>query len=196
MIIDLSLILVMGVFYAVGVYLVLARSLTRVLLGLMLISNATNLLIFHAAGPAGLPVFYEKDIDPSEYSDPLPQALVLTAIVIGFAMVAFILGMIYRGWVLSRADEIQDDDEDIRVASADRFDAEEDALADVEESEFDADEQTRLQQQEEENLRRSKAGSSAAGVDDDEEVALTAPGAPDLSDRISPDASATIPKES
>lgn len=54
MIIDLSLILVMGVLYAVGVYLILDRSMTRVLLGLMLMTNATNILILHAGGPAGL----------------------------------------------------------------------------------------------------------------------------------------------
>lgn len=194
MIIDLSLILVMGVLYAVGVYLVLARSLTRVLLGLMLISNATNLLILHAGGPADLPVFYEKGIDAQDYSDPLPQALILTAIVIGFAMVAFILGMIYRAWVLSKADEITDDDEDIRVASADAFDAEDDALPDADESEFDGDEQTRLQLQEEENLQREKAGSSSAQTEDTEGITLTAPGAPGLSHRPSQPATET-PKE-
>lgn len=195
MIIDLSLILVMGVLYAVGVYLVLARSLTRVLLGLMLISNATNLLILHAGGPAGLPAFYEKDIAPEEYSDPLPQALILTAIVIGFAMVAFILGMIYRAWVLSKADEITDDDEDIRVASADSFDAEEDAIADADESEFDADEQTRLQQQEEMNLVRDKSGATSAATDGSEEIVFTAPGAPGLSHSVSPHPTAHTPKE-
>lgn len=148
MIIDLSLILVMGVLYAVGVYLLLARSLTRVLLGIMLIANATNLLILHAAGPAGKPVFYDKSIAPEEYSDPLPQALILTAIVIGLATVAFILGIIYRSWVLDRADEITDDIEDLRVAETNPYDREEDTPADVEESEFDGDEETRLSRQE------------------------------------------------
>lgn len=147
MIIDLSLILVMGVLYAVGVYLVLARTLTRVLLGLMLISNATNLLIVHAGGPALLPTFYEKDIPADQYTDPLPQALTLTAIVIGAAMVAFVLGMIYRGWVLARADEIQDDDEDLRVASSDHFDTEEDTPIDDDESEFEGDEESRKLQE-------------------------------------------------
>lgn len=149
MIIDLSLILVMGVLYAVGVYLVLARTLTRVLLGLMLISNATNLLIVHAGGPALLPTFYEKDIPADQYTDPLPQALTLTAIVIGAAMVAFVLGMIYRGWVLARADEIQDDDEDLRVATSDHFDTEEDTPIDDDESEFEGDEESRKLQEEE-----------------------------------------------
>lgn len=143
MIIDLSLILVMGVLYAVGVYLILDRSMTRVLLGLMLMTNATNILILHAGGPAGLAPFYSKDIAAEDYSDPLPQALILTAVVISCAVTALILGIIYRSWLLSKADEITDDAEDIRVAEQDAFDKEEDAAAEFDSSEFDADEATR-----------------------------------------------------
>ena len=143
MIIDLSLILVMGVLYAVGVYLILDRSMTRVLLGLMLMTNATNILIPHAGGPAGLAPFYSKDIVAEDYSDPLPQALILTAVVISCAVTALILGIIYRSWLLSKADEITDDAEDIRVAEQDAFDKEEDAAAEFDSSEFDADEATR-----------------------------------------------------
>lgn len=154
MIIDLSLILVMGVLYAVGVYLVLDRSMTRVLLGLMLITNATNILILHAGGPAGLAPFYESDIPAEGYSDPLPQALILTAIVISCAITALILGIIYRSWSLSKADEITDDAEDIRVAEQDGFDKEEDAAAEVDSSEFDADEETRQRAYNEAEKRR------------------------------------------
>lgn len=143
MIIDLSLILVMGVLYAVGVYLILDRSMTRVLLGLMLMTNATNILILHAGGPAGLAPFYDKNVAAEDYSDPLPQALILTAIVISCAVTALILGIIYRSWLLSKADEITDDAEDIRVAEQDAFDKEEDAAAEFDSSEFDADEETR-----------------------------------------------------
>ncbi|WP_421083668.1 Na(+)/H(+) antiporter subunit C [Rothia nasimurium] len=143
MIIDLSLILVMGVLYAVGVYLILDRSMTRVLLGLMLMTNATNILILHAGGPAGLAPFYDKTVAAEDYSDPLPQALILTAIVISCAVTALILGIIYRSWLLSKADEITDDAEDIRVAEQDAFDKEEDAAAEFDSSEFDADEATR-----------------------------------------------------
>ena len=153
MIIDLSLILVMGVLYAVGVYLILDRSMTRVVLGLMLITNATNILILHSGGPAGLAPFYEADIPAEDYSDPLPQALVLTAIVISCAVTALILGIIYRSWLLSRADEIQDDDEDIRVAEQSSFDAEADADVEAETSEFDADEETRERQANEERRK-------------------------------------------
>lgn len=160
MIIDLSLILVMGVLYAVGVYLVLDRSMTRVLLGLMLMTNATNILILHAGGPAGLAPFYSKETAASDYSDPLPQALILTAIVISCAVTALFLGIIYRSWLLSKADEITDDAEDIRVAEQDGFDKEEDAAAGVESSEFDGDEETREREYQQEEEKRRKLQTS------------------------------------
>ena len=110
--VNLTLLTVMGVLYACGIYLILERSLTRVLLGLMLLANATNLLILTTGGYAGLAPLFSKDTDPGEYNDPLPQALILTSIVISFAVTAFMLGIIYRTWVLARQDEIQDDAED------------------------------------------------------------------------------------
>ena len=80
--------------------------------------------------------FFSKDTDPGAYNDPLPQALILTSIVISFAVTAFMLGIIYRTWVLARQDEIQDDVEDRRVAETPSFDAEDDAVIPVETSEF------------------------------------------------------------
>ncbi|MEX3610659.1 Na(+)/H(+) antiporter subunit C [Rothia sp. LK2588] len=145
MTIDLSLILIMGVMYGVGVYLILDRTMTRVLLGLMLLTNATNLLIMQASGPTGLAPLYDKNIPAEEYSDPIPQALVLTSIVISFAVTALVLGMIYRAWSLFLADEILDDTEDQKVATKDSYDREEDALPDIEDTDFEEDEATRAQ---------------------------------------------------
>ena len=69
---------VIGGLYAAGVYLLLDRSLTRVLLGFLLLGNATNLLLLSAGGPAGLaPILGVAE--PAEMSDPLPQAFALTA---------------------------------------------------------------------------------------------------------------------
>ena len=134
--VNLTLLTVMGALYACGIYLILERSLTRVLLGLMLLANATNLLSSpRAATPAWRP-FFSKDTGPGDYNDPLPQALILTSIVISFAVTAFMLGIIYRTWVLARQDEIQDDVEDRRVAETPSFDAEDDAVIPVETSEF------------------------------------------------------------
>jgi multicomponent Na+:H+ antiporter subunit C len=134
--VNLTLLTVMGALYACGIYLILERSLTRVLLGLMLLANATNLLILATGGYAGLAPLFNKDINPGDYNDPLPQALILTSIVISFAVTAFMLGIIYRTWVLGRLDEIQDDAEDRRVAATPSFDAEDDAVIPVETSEF------------------------------------------------------------
>lgn len=134
--VNLTLLTVMGALYACGIYLIMERSLTRVLLGLMLLANATNLLLLATGGYAGLAPMFSKDTDPRDYNDPLPQALILTSIVISFAVTAFMLGIIYRSWVLARQDEIQDDVEDIRVAETPSFDAEDDAEIPLETSEF------------------------------------------------------------
>jgi multicomponent Na+:H+ antiporter subunit C len=134
--VNLTLLIVMGALYACGIYLILERSLTRVLLGLMLLANATNLLILATGGYAGLAPLFSKDTPAQDYNDPLPQALILTSIVISFAVTAFMLGIIYRAWVLARQDEIQDDMEDRRVAATPSFDAEDDAEVPAETSEF------------------------------------------------------------
>ncbi len=113
-----------GGLYAAGVYLLLDRSLTRVLVGFLLLGNATNLLLLSTGGPAGLaPILGYAD--PGGMSDPLPQALILTAIVITFAATAFLLAMIYRSWRLVRQEVVGTDEEDRRVAARDTMDADE-----------------------------------------------------------------------
>ncbi|TDS87564.1 Na(+)/H(+) antiporter subunit C [Nesterenkonia aurantiaca] len=137
MTVNLTLLVLMGTLFAIGIYLLLERSLTRVLLGIILISNGVNLLLLHTAGRAGLAPIYDPDIGAQEYLDPLPQALLLTAIVIAFALVSFMLALIYRSWVLARQDELADDEEDRRVASyAKVHDTEEDAELATETTEF------------------------------------------------------------
>ncbi|GAB3354557.1 Na(+)/H(+) antiporter subunit C [Modestobacter lapidis] len=113
---------IIGGLYAAGVYLLLDRSLTRVLLGFLLLGNATNLLLLSAGGAAGLaPIL--GTVEPGEMSDPLPQAFVLTAIVITFGISAFLLAMIYRSWRLVRQEVVGIDEEDRRVAARDAMDA-------------------------------------------------------------------------
>ena len=161
--IDAALLLVMGVLYAVGVYLILEKALTKVLLGLMLITNSTNIFILHAGGLPGRAAFWDGTTDPADYTDPLPQALILTAIVISFAVTALMLGMIYRSWVLSRKDDIQDDAEDRRVAAQSDYDPEDDDAAPIEPSEFEGSEEER-----EAEYRRRKERQAAAGGTRDE----------------------------
>lgn len=137
MTINLTLLVLMGVMLAVGIYLMLERSLTRVVLGIILLSNGVNLLLLQTGGRAGRAPLVEEGVEAQEYFDPLPQALLLTAIVISFALVAFMLALVYRSWVLARQDEVTDDEEDRRVAQAvGAFDPEEDAEVDTETSEF------------------------------------------------------------
>jgi multicomponent Na+:H+ antiporter subunit C len=122
--VSLTLIAVMAVLFACGVYAMLERSLTRVLIGFLLLGNATNLLLLIVMGvPGNAPFYGETDV-----SDPLPQALTLTAIVITFAVSAFLLALIYRSWQLGQADTVEDDEADI--ALRERTDADEDVLDD------------------------------------------------------------------
>lgn len=112
---SLALVVVIVVLVTAGVYLLLERSLSRVLIGLILLSNGVNLLLLVAGGAAGgSPIIGQTPVE--EMSDPLPQAMVLTAIVITLGMTAFLLAMAYRSWQLNRHDEVQDDLEDRRIA--------------------------------------------------------------------------------
>ncbi|RBY96179.1 Na(+)/H(+) antiporter subunit C [Blastococcus sp. TF02-8] len=113
-----------GGLYAAGIYLLLDRSLTRVLLGFLLLGNATNLLLLSTGGPGGMaPILGYSE--PEDMSDPLPQALILTAIVITFGVAAFVLAMIHRSWRLARNEAVSTDEEDRRVAARSATDADE-----------------------------------------------------------------------
>lgn len=121
MTVSLVLIIVMAVLFACGVYAMLERSLTRVLIGFLLLGNATNLLLLIVMGDPGVAPFFGAAASPDAMSDPLPQALTLTAIVITFAVSAFLLALIYRSWQLGKADTVQDDEADraVREGTAD-----------------------------------------------------------------------------
>ncbi len=116
---NLVYLMLIAALFSTGVYLVLDRSLTRVLLGVLLISNGVNVLILAVSGPAGgAPVV---GVTPFEQmSDPLPQALILTAIVITLGVASFFLALTYRSWVLDSREDVLDDDEDVRVATQQR----------------------------------------------------------------------------
>ena len=107
MTVSLVLVIIMGVLFAAGVYAMLERSLTRVLIGFLLLGNAANLFLLIVMGRPGVAPFYGA-ADPEDMSDPLPQALTLTAIVITFAVSAFLLALIYRSWQLGQADTVHD----------------------------------------------------------------------------------------
>lgn len=112
---SLILVLLVGVLVGTGVYLLLERSLSRVIIGIALISNGVNVLFLIAGGAAGGPPLIGSGPE-DEMSDPLPQAMVLTAIVITLGLTAFVMAMAYRSWQLHGHDEVQDDLEDRRLA--------------------------------------------------------------------------------
>lgn len=123
--VSLTLIIIMAVLFACGVYAMMERSLTRVLIGFLLLGNATNLLLLIVMGvPSKAPFFGEE----GAVSDPLPQALTLTAIVITFAVSAFLLALIYRSWQLGQADTVEDDEDDIALRA--RTDADDEIIDD------------------------------------------------------------------
>lgn len=111
---NLALSLVAGVLVACGVYLLTERSLSRILMGVIVMGNGVNMLFLVAAGPAGNPSFVGSG-NPEDQIDPLPQAMVLTAIVINMAVAAFVMTMAYRSFQLFGHDEVQDDREDARI---------------------------------------------------------------------------------
>lgn len=102
---------VIGALYAAAVYLMLRRSLVKLIIGLVLLSQASNLLIFTAAGfvrgrPPLVPL--GATAQPAPYADPLPQALILTAIVISFGMLAFTLVLVKRAYQTVGTDDLDD----------------------------------------------------------------------------------------
>ncbi|MGI5351812.1 Na(+)/H(+) antiporter subunit C [Streptomyces sp. CA-250714] len=104
-----------GVLFAAGTALLLARPLTRILLGAVLIGNGVNILVLATSGPDGEAALLYPGSARERMADPLPQAFILTAIVITLALTAFLATMAYRSWQHSGSDDVPDDIEDIRV---------------------------------------------------------------------------------
>ncbi len=117
---NLTVALLIGLLYTVGTYLLLQRTLTRIVLGLGLLGHGANLLLLQAGGAAGLVPFVSSGSDATvgPTADPLPQAMVLTAIVITFGVTAFLLALAFRSWLLTGEDAVQDDVEDRRIAAS------------------------------------------------------------------------------
>jgi multicomponent Na+:H+ antiporter subunit C len=101
--------------FGVGTYLVLQRQLSRIVIGIGLLGHGTNVLFVISARGGGEPPFAGSG-DRRDFTDPLPQALALTAIVITFGVTAFLLALAYRSWIVTRHDEVEDDLEDLFIA--------------------------------------------------------------------------------
>ncbi len=101
--------IVIGALYAAGIYLMMRRNLVKLVIGLVLLSQAANLLIFTCAGldsthaaliPPG------AQVPETSYADPLPQALILTAIVIGFGVISFTLALFHKAYQTVGTDDL------------------------------------------------------------------------------------------
>lgn len=102
---ELIMAIVIGILFTAAVYLILSRSLLKIILGTGLLSHGAHLLLLTMGGLGGTapPVIAEGVTD---YADPLPQALILTAIVISFGVTAFILVLAYRTYAEHQTDNM------------------------------------------------------------------------------------------
>lgn len=108
---EVVLAFVIGGLYAAGIYLMLRRSMVKLAFGLSLLGNAANLLIFTAGRltRGNPPLVAEGQTALAQpYADPLPQALILTAIVIGFGVMAFAMVLIHRAYQIVGSDDLDD----------------------------------------------------------------------------------------
>ena len=104
---ETPLILLDGFFFAAAIYLMLSRHIVRILIGVALLGNAVNLLLFVAGRVTREvpPVIASGDALSAGAANPLPQALILTAIVISFSFFAFLMVLGYRAWQTLETDD-------------------------------------------------------------------------------------------
>ena len=108
---EILLAFVVGGLYAAGLYMLMRRSIVKLIIGLALLGHAANLLIFTVGrltrGQPPLVALGDTQlVEP--FGDPLPQALILTAIVIGFGVQAFALVLIKRTYQTTGTDDLDE----------------------------------------------------------------------------------------
>lgn len=106
---ETVLAVLVGILYAAGLYLMMRRSIVKLILGLSMLGHAANILIFTVGGltrgrPPLIPIGADEPSGP--FADPMPQALILTAIVIGFGVQAFALVLIKRAYQTVGTDDL------------------------------------------------------------------------------------------
>lgn len=105
---EILLAITTGVLYASGIYMILRRSLVKLIIGIVILGNGVNLLIFLMGGLAkGEPALITSDAVALEgvFADPVPQALILTAIVISFGLQSFAIVLIKRAYKVLGTDD-------------------------------------------------------------------------------------------
>ncbi|APU68442.1 MAG: Na+/H+ antiporter subunit C [Bacteroidota bacterium] len=108
---EILIALMIGVLYAAGIYMMLRRSLVKLIIGIILIGNGANLLIFLLGRiTKGSPPIIPGDAHllTEAYADPVPQALILTAIVISFGLQSFAIVLVKRAHTVVRTDDLDE----------------------------------------------------------------------------------------
>lgn len=96
-----------GILFAVAVYLILSRSLLRIILGTSILTHAVHMLLITMSGlKTGAPPLLGEE--SGSYVDPLPQALILTSIVINFGVTAFFFVLAYRSYLRLKTDDMEE----------------------------------------------------------------------------------------
>ncbi len=106
---ELLLVLLIGILYSAGIFLMLRRSMVKLLLGLLLLGNGANILIFLMGGltKGKPPILKDSETAFTDvYADPVPQALILTAIVISFALTAFAIILLKKVYATTGSDDL------------------------------------------------------------------------------------------
>ena len=114
---ELILAITTGVLYTAGIYMLLRRSIFKLIIGILLLGHATNMLLFISGKLVlfGKSFIQDDGSLPANMTDPLPQALILTAIVIGFGLVSYAVVLIYRFYQETGTvdlDEIKEEEEE------------------------------------------------------------------------------------
>ena len=112
---EVALSVLVGVLFSISIYMLLSTYIIRMLLGVVLLGTSVNLSVFVVGriGPIAPPLIQNHlDVPPQAIANPLPQALILTAIVISFSFFVFLLVLTYRAY----QDLETDDTNEMRVA--------------------------------------------------------------------------------
>ncbi|AZS13251.1 Na(+)/H(+) antiporter subunit C [Paenibacillus lutimineralis] len=103
---ETLIVILVGILVSIGTYLILSRQLLRIVLGSSILSHAVNLLIITSGGlKTGSPPLLGEKV--ATYTDAIPQALILTAIVINFAVTAVVLVLCYRTYQNFGTDDME-----------------------------------------------------------------------------------------
>ncbi|HET8885050.1 MAG TPA: Na+/H+ antiporter subunit C [Salinimicrobium sp.] len=108
---EILLAILIGILYAAGIYMILRRSLVKLIIGIILLGNGANLLIFLLGRiTQGKPPVIDEgaNILIAAYADPVPQALILTAIVISFGIQSFAIVLIKRAYKEVKTDDLNE----------------------------------------------------------------------------------------